>query len=188
MAGQCSQARGQWRYRVAPAEDNAKWGRGGDAFSMSSDNDIKKGSGMKYQAFNSVMAGAVLWGLAACSPNGRAQSEPAWTPQALVDSQWIDAGPVVGQAPVSLDIAKDARLSGHAGCNRYLGKVEISGNAMRLVNSGSTRMLCFPQEVMDTENRFLQALEQTRSAKKEQGLLLLLDEAGQVLWRFKPRD
>jgi heat shock protein HslJ len=49
-------------------------------------------------------------------------------------------------------------------------------------------MMCFPQEVMDTENRFLQALEQTRSAKKEQGLLLLLDEAGQVLWRFKPRD
>jgi putative lipoprotein len=89
---------------------------------------------------------------------------------------------------VSLDIAQDAGLSGHAGCNRYLGKAEISGKAVRLVNSGSTRMFCFPQEVMDTENRFWQALGQTRSAKKEQGLLLLLDEAGQVLWRFKPRD
>ena len=142
---------------------------------------------MKNQVFNAGMVGAVLCGLAACSPSGSAQSEPAWTPQALLGSQWIDAGPAVGQAPVSLDIAQDARLSGHAGCNRYLGKAEISGKAVRLINSGSTRMLCFPQEVMDTENRFWQALEQTRSAKKEQGLLLLLDEAGQVLWRFKPR-
>ena len=143
---------------------------------------------MKNQAFNAGMVGAVLCGLAACSPSGSAQSEPAWTPQALLGSQWIDAGPAVGQAPVSLDIAQDARLSGHAGCNRYLGNAEISGNAVRLVNSGSTRMFCFPQEVMDTEARLIEALDKTRAARQEQGLLLLLDEAGQVLWRFKPRD
>jgi heat shock protein HslJ len=40
---------------------------------------------------------------------------------------------------------------------------------------------------MEVEDRFLQAMAQTRSARQEQGQLLLLDEAGQVLWRFKPK-
>jgi heat shock protein HslJ len=142
---------------------------------------------MKKQTFKSGMVGAVVCGLAACSPSAQVQSKPVWTPQALPNSQWIEAGPSVGQSPVSLDFAQDARISGNAGCNRYMGKAEISGTSVRLSHSAATRMFCFPQEVMDTENRFWQALEQTRSAKTEQGFLLLLDEAGQVLWRFKPR-
>ncbi len=142
---------------------------------------------MKKQMCKSGLAGAVLWGLAACSSSSTSLGEPVGTAQALLGSQWVDAGPTIGQTPVSLDIAKDGLLSGHSACNRYMGKAEISGTSVRLVQSGSTRMFCFPQAVMDTESRFAQALSQTRSVKKEQGLLLLLDEAGQVLWRFKPR-
>jgi putative lipoprotein len=142
---------------------------------------------MNKQAFNSGMVGAVMCSLAACSPNGPVQSEPVWTPQALLGSQWIDAGPLVGQTPVSLEFASDARISGHAGCNQYMGKAEISGTSVRLTHNAATRMFCIPQEVMDSENRFWEALSQTRSAQKEQGLLLLVDESGKVLWRFKPR-
>ena len=71
---------------------------------------------------------------------------------------------------------------------RYIGKVDITGQRGRLVQGGSTRMFCFPQEVMDTEARLIEALDKTRAARQEQGLLLLLDEAGQVVWRFKPRS
>ncbi len=131
---------------------------------------------MKKQVLRASVLGAVVGGLVACSP------------QSLLDSHWIDAGPPVGQAPVSLDIGPDGRMSGNAGCNRYIGKVEITGQRVRLVQGGSTRMFCFPQEVMDTETRLIAALDKTRAARQEQGLLLLLDEAGQVLWRFKPRD
>ena len=143
---------------------------------------------MKKQMFSGGLFGLVLWGLSACSSGPPALGEPVWTVQDLRGSQWIDAGPTVGRAPVSLDIAKDASLSGHSGCNRYLGKLESSGNALRLIQGGSTRMMCTEQEAMDTEKRFGRALAQTRSAQKERGHLLLLDEAGQVLWRFRPRD
>jgi putative lipoprotein len=141
---------------------------------------------MKKKMINGGLFGLVLWSVSACSSGTPALGEPVWTVQDLLGSQWIDAGPTTGQSPVSLDIAKDAHLSGNAGCNRYMGKAEISGTSVRLVQSGSTRMFCFPEAVMETEKRFGQALAQTRSAKKEQGHLLLLDDAGRVLWRFKP--
>lgn len=142
---------------------------------------------MSQQVFKVGVIGAVMCGLAACSPNTSVQSEPIWTPQALLGSQWVDAGPLVGENPVSLDIASDAGISGNAGCNQYMGKAEISGSSLRLTHNAATRMFCIPQEVMDTESRFWEALNQTRSAKKDQGLLLLVDESGKVLWRFKPR-
>jgi heat shock protein HslJ len=182
------QAQRRWQYRVAPAKDNAKQALGGEPTNMWSADDIKKGSGMKKQAFNRGLIVAVWFGLVGCSPSGVVQSEPAWTPQTLLGSQWIEAGLPVGQTPVSLDITPDARISGSTGCNRYMGQAEISGTSVRLTQAASTRMFCHPQEVMETENRFLAALSNTRSAKTEQGLLLLADEAGQVLWRFKPRD
>jgi heat shock protein HslJ len=143
---------------------------------------------MKKQMFNGGLFGLFLLGLSTCSYGPPALGETVWTVQDLRGSQWIDAGPTVGRAPVSLDIAKDASLSGHSGCNRYLGKLESSGNALRLIQSGSTRMMCTEQVAMDTEKRFGRALAQTRSAQKERDHLLLLDEAGQVLWRFRPRD
>lgn len=145
---------------------------------------------MTKKALNKGMVGVVMGGLAACSPvgPGSAPAEPVWTPEVLLDSQWIEAGPPVGPRPVSLDIAPDAQISGSTGCNHYMGKAEITVSSVRFHHNASTRMFCFPQALMDTENRFWEALSKTRSAKTEQGLLLLLDEAGQVLWRFKPRD
>jgi heat shock protein HslJ len=143
---------------------------------------------MKKQIFISGLVGVLAWGVAACSTSTSSVGEAVWGVHDLRGSQWVDADPVAGQVPVSLEIAKDAHLSGHSGCNRYQGRADIVGTSLRLVQGGSTRMLCFPPSVMDIENRFGQALARTRSAKKEKGFLLLLDEAGQVLWRFKPRD
>jgi heat shock protein HslJ len=142
---------------------------------------------MKKQLFNGGLVGAVLCGVVACSSVSPSVGEPVWTPQALLGSQWVEAGPTVGQFSVSLDIAHDASLSGSSGCNRYMGKAEISSTSVRLRRIGATSMLCFAQEVMDKESRFGQALDQTRSVQKQQEMLLLLDEAGKVLWRFKPR-
>nr|WP_315139449.1 META domain-containing protein [uncultured Limnohabitans sp.] len=130
--------------------------------------------------------GVAVWGLVACSPlsTGHAQ---AWSPKALLDTHWADAGPTLGQLPASLDIASTGQISGHTGCNRYFGKADIGLHSLRWVQMGSTRMYCFQPGVMEAEDRFLQAMAQTRSARQEQGQLLLLDEAGQVLWRFKPK-
>lgn len=143
---------------------------------------------MKKQIFKSGLVGVLAWGLAACSTSTPSLGETVWGVHDLLGSQWVDADPAAGQVPVSLEIAKDAHLSGHSGCNRYKGRADIVGTSVRLVPGGSTRMLCFPPSVMDAENRFVQALARAHSAKNEKGFLLLLDEAGQVLWRFKPRD
>jgi heat shock protein HslJ len=143
---------------------------------------------MKSQILNKSVLAAVVCGLAACSLTMPAQSVVAWTPLALQDSHWMDADPPVGRTLVTLDIGKDGHLMGHGGCNHYMGKAQIMERKVRLVQGGSTRMLCAPQALMDTENRFFKAMEQTRSARQEQGQLLLLDESGKVLWRFKPRS
>jgi heat shock protein HslJ len=111
----------------------------------------------------------------------------AWSPKALLETHWVDAGPTLWQLPASLDIASTGQISGHTGCNRYFGKADIGLHSLRWVQMGSTRMYCFQPGVMEVEDRFLQAMAQTRSARQEQGQLLLLDEAGQVLWRFKPK-
>jgi heat shock protein HslJ len=146
----------------------------------------KKGMAMNKQVV-SVALGAVVWGLAACSPINTGHAK-AWSPKDLLGTHWVDAGPTVGQLPVSLDISKDGDVSGQAACNRYAGKAEVGLNALRWLQIGSTRMYCSQPGVMASEDRFLKAMDQTRSARQEQGQLLLLDEGGQVLWRFKPRD
>jgi heat shock protein HslJ len=143
---------------------------------------------MKKQMLNSGLAGAFWCGLAACAQGGAAPNQAQWSLQNLLGSRWVQPAVPGGQSSVSLDIADDGGMSGSLGCNRYIGKAEVAGTSVRLIQVGSTRMFCFPQEHMDTERRFSAALEQTRSAKKEQGFLLLLDEAGNVLWRLKPRD
>jgi heat shock protein HslJ len=48
-------------------------------------------------------------------------------------------------------------------------------------------MMCEP-ESMDTEIRYLKALESTRSARIDKGVLELRDAQGKVLWRFKRLD
>lgn len=130
--------------------------------------------------------GAAVWGMVACSSMGTGQAQ-AWSPKALLETHWVDAGPTQGPLPASLDIASTGQISGHAGCNRYFGKADIGPDSLRWVQMGVTRMYCMHPGVMEAEDRFLQAMNQTRSARQEQGQLLLLNEAGQVLWRFKPK-
>lgn len=58
---------------------------------------------------------------------------------------------------------------------------------MKFDRVGLTRMMCDP-ESMDTESRYIEALNLTRSARVDKGVLELLGVQGQVLWRFKPES
>ena len=57
-------------------------------------------------------------------------------------------------------------------------------DSLKFDRVGLTRMMCDP-ESMDTESRYIQALNLTRSARVDKGVLELLGAQGQVLWRFK---
>jgi heat shock protein HslJ len=142
---------------------------------------------MKQQLLCKAWLAVAALALAGCAASSVDGAGPGWTAQALLGSHWVDADPPKGPLRVSLDIGADASISGSAACNRYMGRVDISGSTVRLTRIASTNMWCVPEAVMDSETRFKQALDQTRSARHESGLLLLLDDSGRVLWRFRPR-
>ena len=103
----------------------------------------------------------------------------------LTQSRWVDVAALQDRKPVSLDFKDAASVAGHAGCNGYFGKIEIKGESVVFKQIGLTRMLCEP-ESMDTESSYTNALNSTRSARIEKGILELRDAQGKVLWRFKP--
>ena len=71
----------------------------------------------------------------------------------------IDSDDVIsGDTPVTL-LLSDGRISGVSGCNRYFADIEESSpGEIRIGMAGSTRMAC-PEEVMDVEKRYLDALQ-----------------------------
>ena len=122
--------------------------------------------------------------LLGCAPVGSASSARLDLAQ-LTLHPWVDVAAAQDRKPVSL-VFKDANsVSGHAGCNGYFGKVTIQAESVTFAQVGLTRMMCEP-ESMDTESRYLKALDATRSARIDKGVLELIDVKGKVLWRFKP--
>ena len=119
-----------------------------------------------------------------CLPMGAANSVPLDIAN-LTQSRWVDVAALQDRKPVSLDFKDAASVAGHAGCNGYFGKIEIKGESVVFKQIGLTRMLCEP-ESMDTESSYTNALNSTRSARIEKGILELRDAQGKVLWRFKP--
>ncbi|HRO15840.1 MAG TPA: META domain-containing protein [Paracoccus sp. (in: a-proteobacteria)] len=125
---------------------------------------------------NLVAAGAL--GLAACSgpvASGGPGSGAAtvFDPALLLPSRQrfnvaaLDGRPLPdGMSPW---IERDGnRLSGHGGCNRFGGPVQIGGTSIRVGALASTRMAC-PPPVMEAEGRLQAALRQVDGARGTPG-------------------
>ena len=124
-------------------------------------------------------------GLAACTLVDDEKDETAaqvygrtWLAEEVADR------PVVEGVEATLTVANDGKVNGNTGCNGFFGSVILDGSAMSFGNLGATRRLC-AEEVSDQESRFLQALDLTRGYRVEGDQLLLLDEAGTPLARFR---
>jgi heat shock protein HslJ len=122
----------------------------------------------------------------ACLPIGPANSGNLDT-SALKSSKWVDVDALQDRRPVSLEFKDPASVSGHAGCNSYFGAMDSQAQSVAFKHIALTRMQCEP-ESMDTESRYVKALDSTRSARIDKGVLELCDAQGKVLWRFKPLD
>lgn len=112
-------------------------------------------------------------------------SVKALSPSAVLQTVWVDVAAPQDRQPVSLRWESERRVSGFAGCNRYTSEVVLGAQGISFKGTATTRMQCEP-EAMDTEQRYTQALDKTRSARIDKGVLELLGEQGQILWRFKP--
>jgi heat shock protein HslJ len=78
-------------------------------------------------------------------------STPSGTPltaESLQHHHWvleqIDGQPVIAEKnrQPDLEIGEKLRANGNAGCNRFMGQVEIQGQQLRISKMASTMMLC----------------------------------------------
>lgn len=132
---------------------------------------------------------AGLWGLClplfvACSLAEDVTDEGS---RQLVGRTWVaeelSGKPTAEGVTSTLVVSEDGRVSGQAGCNGYFGSVIIDGAGMSFGNLGATRKAC-PEPMMAQETSLLAALDNTRGYRLEEGDLLLLSGAGDVLARF----
>jgi heat shock protein HslJ len=93
---------------------------------------------------------------------------------------------VIDNLQSSLQILSASQVAGFAGCNSFTGSAQFSPGKVRMSQLASTRKMC-PPAIMDQEKKFLAALGAARSARMENGLLYLADEAGTEILRFWER-
>ncbi len=77
----------------------------------------------------------------------------------------------------------DGSLKGHGGCNRFFGSLEKSDSGIAVGPLGGTRMAC-PEEIMDREMAFMDAVQKTRDFQSGSDRMSLIDADGNVLAEF----
>lgn len=105
-------------------------------------------------------------------------------PERLAGADWVLAGQ---QGERAAYLRFDAgRVGGLGGCNRFGGRYELTGDALRFSPLMATRMACRP-DLMRAEQAFFEMLAKVKAMKLDGDDLALLDGEGQVLARFTRR-
>ncbi|MFQ3667164.1 MAG: META domain-containing protein [Sphingomonadaceae bacterium] len=112
-----------------------------------------------------------------------AAPEAAAAPAALAGAGWT-IFEVEGEAVSGVTMAfAEGRIAGRSACNRYTGVPGFSGaNGLSVPRAASTMMAC-PEPQMQTEQKFLKALEQVARWSVADGTLTLSAADGSVLMR-----
>ena len=112
-------------------------------------------------------------------PVAPAPPEPEAVPN-IADTTWtvtsISGSPVLGTTPLTLAIAADLRIDGHAGCNSFFTQATLDAAKLQFAPPASTRMACEPV-VMAQESAFFAALVAVNSYELSDDSLRLLDAA-----------
>ena len=81
----------------------------------------------------------------------------------------------------------DGSIKGHGGCNGFFGSLEKADSGIAVGRLGATRMAC-PEEIMDREIAFMDAVQRTRDFRSGGDRMSLIDEGGSVLAVFVAGD
>ena len=93
-----------------------------------------------------------------------------------------DLQPVVMDSRVTLEFNfEEDKVSGSGGCNHYSAEFEVGGDSLSISPAMSTLMACFPEEVMNQETAYHQALAQAERFEVVDGKLLIHTADNQVL-------
>ncbi|WP_449395063.1 META domain-containing protein [Devosia riboflavina] len=100
--------------------------------------------------------------------------------QKLINTTWtvtsIGGSPTLGVQPLTLAIAADLRVDGHAGCNSFFTQATMDGQKLQFAHPASTRMACEPA-VMAQESAFFAALVAVNGYDISDDTMRLLDAA-----------
>jgi len=91
--------------------------------------------------------------------------------------------PVMDRSPAHIVFDGDGGVAGSASCNRMTGSYTVDGGTLALSPLAVTRRMCTTEALMDQETRVLAALTEVAGWRIEGGVLLLVDVAGDVLFR-----
>ncbi|MBO9587210.1 META domain-containing protein [Devosia sp.] len=98
----------------------------------------------------------------------------------LINTTWtvtsIGGSPIIGAQPLTLAIAADLRVDGHAGCNSYFTQATMDETRLQFAPPASTRMACQP-DIMNQESAFFSALVAVNGYETSADSLRLLDAA-----------
>jgi len=88
-------------------------------------------------------------------------------------------------AKIVVTFGADGKVSGNAGCNNFNGAYEVDGDKITVGPLAATEMACAePEGVMDTENAFLQALNNAATFTITGDALTIFDKDGSKLLVF----
>jgi heat shock protein HslJ len=131
--------------------------------------------GISLQLAFALCTGPLLAGCqAAGSAPGESDLQGFWQVDRIGDQ------PAVQESRANLIFSK-SEITGNAGCNRFFGKYRYHGGELTVdPDLGGTKMMCRPS-VMAQENDFLLLLPQVRRVELHGGVLVLLNDGGEVL-------
>ena len=97
----------------------------------------------------------------------------------------INGGGVIDRLQTTLEVSADGSVTGFGGCNRYMGKVTVTGATLSFGALAGTRKACTPA-VMDQEQKFHAALQEAAGWRfdAQQNKLLLINAAGEAVVRL----
>ena len=113
-----------------------------------------------------------------------AEQNPATGAASLTGKQWrpvyLGAEAVPNDAGIHVEFAVDGGINGNGGCNSFFGSLEKTDSGLSVGPLGSTRMAC-PDPVMQREDAFLAALQQTTHLEVTGDRLTCLDDDRKLL-------
>ena len=88
-----------------------------------------------------------------------ATPEPTLNTNSRLIAQWSRVGQYVGELRPTVTFTADGKVSGFAGCNRFMGTYTLEGDTLKFGALGSTRMACLSPEAQAQETVFLAQLQ-----------------------------
>ena len=99
--------------------------------------------------------------LTACADPGEEGASDPTTESWVLEAGTLNGAdlPVVADHPINLVFDTEAGTAGGtSACNQYFGSYTLSGNELTFGDMGQTMMACMPEEVMESETAYLEAL------------------------------